>query len=175
MIVLLPSSILLNFCIPVTLCVIFSHSIIIFRGESSNYAEWAHYKFMPPYFDWALWTTLSSFYFYLTGGSVASPQWYASSCVTHTFYLTNADLFLLSLSEPGPFTSSCILSFCTWKFYVPFCTWKFIHCKGSDAILPFSKLLIPPGFFISFPQGHLFSNLLFHVFISSPLLFPLRL
>lgn len=40
---------------------------------------------------------------------------------------------------------------------------NFIHCKGSDAILPFSKLLIrldssshSPGFFISFPQGHLF-------------------
>ena len=48
------SSILLNFSIPVTLCVIFSHSIIIFRGESSNYAEWAHYKFMSSYFDWAL-------------------------------------------------------------------------------------------------------------------------
>lgn len=67
------SSILLNFSIPVTLCVIFSHSIIIFRGESNNYAECTHYKFMPSYFDWALWTTLSSFYFFLTGGSVASP------------------------------------------------------------------------------------------------------
>ena len=67
------SSILLNFSIPVTLCVIFSHSIIIFRGESNNYAECTHYKFMPSYFDWALWTTLSSFYFFLTSGSVASP------------------------------------------------------------------------------------------------------
>lgn len=33
------SSILLNFSIPVTLCVIFSHSIIIFRGESNNYVN----------------------------------------------------------------------------------------------------------------------------------------
>ena len=51
-------------------------------------------------------------------------------------------IFLLFLNESGPFTSSCILSFCTRKFYVPFCTWKFIHRKGTDAILPFSKLLL---------------------------------
>ena len=117
---------------------------------------------MPSYFNWALWATSSSLYSFLAGGPVAfPPQRYCSSRVTHTFYLTNADLLLLSLWDSQghsqapasyllhlkilctSFTSREVMSFSFSQNYSS--TW-FLHP-------------IP-----SFPRVICFSDLPFHVF-----------
>lgn len=116
---------------------------------------------MPSYFDWALWATSS--YSFLAGGPVAfPPQRYPSSHATHTFYLTNSDLLLLSLWDSRGHSQAPASYLLHLK----------ILCTSftSREVMPFSfSQNYSSTWFLhpipsSFPRVTCFSDLPFHVF-----------
>lgn len=168
------SRILLNFSVLPTLCIIFIHSTVVVRGKSNRIITQSGLKckFMPPYINWALLATWSSLGVPLFGDFSRIDT---CSHATFTFQLTNPNIFLflsLSLSKAAghPQAPASYL-------FAPENSTCLIHLKGSDAILPFSKLLLHL-FFSPHSSPHSPGSSQIYSFISSisssPLLLPFR-